>query len=555
MEIQKVVPRDDEVQQEIHEVEALLLEQKEELIPKEDEEWKFSNLIVNYLPLSFRERHMRKIFAQFGEIKNCRVMRFAQAGRTLSKGYGFVEYETTAQARRAIRNLNGKNILGKNLKVGFARPSGSRLKSNLFVSQIPERWTEEDLDKVFGVHGEIIERRCLRDADGASRRSAFVRFDTNEQAKKAIHALNCTRPTILDQNIVVRVASEHESSVANRKEKTAAKPKNGNKKTRRQGKFQNNSTKGNRRRNNRKEKNNNKADPTKKANNKSSARSPLRNRAKQQGTMGPKRESFRGFPSKNIQPRNPSRRSQTCLLPSSQRGERQCAPPLPVPSSPPLQFLPQMAQEPSLERIPLWKEGTPPLGGTTENFMEFRENGEDFVRHLIDDSEPRNHMRFDYEPSRRFVRRDNWDRNMFKENWNRAPRFPREFDERRYEEMRDFPPNPYMNGRGRLPQEPSAPPREPHQAAGPRKKTGGFVVHLANIPSFLDQDVIYNMCAVYGEILDLQTTIDNNGRAIGGLVTLFMDDDKAADRVVEAFHGCVLGGQVVRCSRARDHRV
>jgi len=523
----------DEVQ--VDENKAILLEQNEDLIPDDLvslDEGKFSNLIVNYLPLSFRERHMRKIFAQFGEIKNCRVMRFAQAGRTLSKGYGFVEYETTAQAQRAIRNLNGKNILGKNLKVGFARPSGSRLKSNLFVSQIPERWSEDDLDKVFGLHGKIIERRVLRDGEGVSRRSAFVRYDTNEQAKKAIHALNCTRPTILDQNIVVRVASDHESSIAAKKENPAAKPNNGNRKPRRQGKFPNSAAKGIRRRNNRKEKSNNKADPTKNPNN-SAIRSPLRNRANHQGSMEPQRRSF----SRNS---NTSLRSQPGLLPASQNRERPCAP-IPVnSSSPPLQFPPQMApQEPPHDRIPLWKEGTPPLGGTAGDFMEFREN-----------SEPRDHMRFDFESSRRFPRRDEWEHNMYKENWNQAPMYPREFDERRYDEMRGFPPSPYMHGRGHLPQEP---PREPRQPACPRKKTGKFVVHLANIPSFLDSDAIYNMVNVYGHILDLQSTIDNNGRTIGGLVTLFMDDEIAADRVVEAFHGCSLGGQVVRCSRG--HRV
>jgi len=477
----------------IDENKAILLEQNEDLIPDDlvsPDEGKFSNLIVNYLPLSFRERHMRKIFAQFGEIKNCRVMRFAQAGRTLSKGYGFVEYETTAQAQRAIRNLNGKNILGKNLKVGFARPSGSRLKSNLFVSQIPERWNEDDLDKVFGLHGKIIERRVLRDGEGVSRRSAFVRYDTNEQAKKAIHALNCTRPTILDQNIVVRVASDHESSIAAKKEKPAAKPNNsnnGNRKPRRQGKVPNSSAKG--RRNNRKEQNNNKADPTKNPNN-STIRSPLGNRANHQGSMEPRRNSFRSARRNS----NSSIRSHQGLLPASQNRERPCAP-VPVNSvSPPLQFPPRMApQEPPHDRIPLWKEGTPPLGGTTGDFMEFHENSD--------------HMRFDFESSRRFPSRDEWEHNMYKENWNQAPIYPREFDERRYDEMRGYPPNPYMHGCGHLPQEPRGEPRQP---ARPRSKTGKFVVHLANIPSFLDSDAIYNMVNAYGHILDLQSTIDNS---------------------------------------------
>eukprot|EP00493_Phyllostaurus_siculus_P027320 UN27667 len=109
--------------------------------PVDDTDATFSNLIVNYLPLSFRERHIRKLFSTFGKIESCRVMRFAQDGRTLSKGYGFVDFSTRAEAEAAIQGLNGKNVLGtgKNLKVGFAKPSGQRVKSNLFVTHIPSR--------------------------------------------------------------------------------------------------------------------------------------------------------------------------------------------------------------------------------------------------------------------------------------------------------------------------------------------------------------------------------------------------------------------------------
>merc|ERR1711870_53560 len=95
------------------------------------------NLIVNYLPLSYRERHLLKLFSQIGDIKSCRVMRFVQDGRTLSKGHGFVKFSKLEEAQKAIETLNGKNVLGKQIKVSFARPNSQRTKSNLFISQIP----------------------------------------------------------------------------------------------------------------------------------------------------------------------------------------------------------------------------------------------------------------------------------------------------------------------------------------------------------------------------------------------------------------------------------
>jgi len=175
-----------------------------------------SNLIVNYLPLSYRERHIRKIFSNCGHINSCRVMRFAQDGRTLSKGYGFVQFSTRAEAEYAVRALNGKNVLGKKLKVSFAKPSGQRMKSNLFVSQIPEDWTEEHLVKIFSPHGALIEQRILRNLDGTSRKAAFVRFDSNDQACKAIKALNNQKPLPgMDQPLIVRPSNSDTMKAAN----------------------------------------------------------------------------------------------------------------------------------------------------------------------------------------------------------------------------------------------------------------------------------------------------------------------------------------------------
>jgi len=170
------------------------------------------NLIVNYLPLSYRERHLSKLFSKIGEIKSCRVMRFVQDGRTLSKGYGFVKYHTIDAAIQAIQTLNGQNVLGKKIKVSFARPSAQRTRSNLFVSQIPKRWTSEELKDFFAPFGNIIESRVLRTETGESRRCGFVRFDNDEQAEESMTKLNCRRPTFNDVPIRVRIATQHEKN-------------------------------------------------------------------------------------------------------------------------------------------------------------------------------------------------------------------------------------------------------------------------------------------------------------------------------------------------------
>jgi len=170
------------------------------------------NLIVNYLPLSYRERHLSKLFSKIGDIKSCRVMRFVQDGRTLSKGYGFVKYHTMERALAAIEQLNGINVLGKTIKVSFARPSAQRTRSNLFVSQIPKRWSSNELKQHFSTFGNIIESRVLRTDAGESRRCGFVRFDCDEQAEIALTKLNGHRPSNFDVPIRVRIATQHEKN-------------------------------------------------------------------------------------------------------------------------------------------------------------------------------------------------------------------------------------------------------------------------------------------------------------------------------------------------------
>lgn len=183
---------------------------KRETCPENDN----CNLIVNYLPLSYRERHLLKLFSQIGDIKSCRVMRFVQDGRTLSKGYGFVKFGKIEEAQKAIETLNGKNVLGKQIKVSFARPNSQRTKSNLFISQIPKEWSDLELKHQFSSCGKIIESRVLRTEKKESRRCGFVRFDNNEQAHLAMEKMNGFRPSPFDVPIRVRIATQHEKNKA-----------------------------------------------------------------------------------------------------------------------------------------------------------------------------------------------------------------------------------------------------------------------------------------------------------------------------------------------------
>jgi len=60
---------------------------------------------------------LKDIFSEFGEVESAKIIRFRETGR--SKGYGFVEMEDEA-AQKAIDELNGKEIQGRELRVNVA---------------------------------------------------------------------------------------------------------------------------------------------------------------------------------------------------------------------------------------------------------------------------------------------------------------------------------------------------------------------------------------------------------------------------------------------------
>ena len=83
-----------------------------------------NKLYVGNLPYSFRDSDMEQAFAQFGTVTSAKVMMERDTGR--SKGFGFVEMGSPAEAQAAIQGMNGQQIGGRGLVVNEARPMEPR---------------------------------------------------------------------------------------------------------------------------------------------------------------------------------------------------------------------------------------------------------------------------------------------------------------------------------------------------------------------------------------------------------------------------------------------
>ncbi len=83
-----------------------------------------NKLYVGNLSYSMRDDNLRQQFAAFGQVESAKVMMERDSGR--SKGFGFVEMSSPAEAQAAIQGLNGKQVDGRALTVNLARPMEPR---------------------------------------------------------------------------------------------------------------------------------------------------------------------------------------------------------------------------------------------------------------------------------------------------------------------------------------------------------------------------------------------------------------------------------------------
>ena len=78
------------------------------------------NIFVGNLPFTASESDLRGIFAEYGEIESVAIITDRDTGR--SRGFGFVELSADARSQHAIRDLDGMDLDGRNIKVNEAKP-------------------------------------------------------------------------------------------------------------------------------------------------------------------------------------------------------------------------------------------------------------------------------------------------------------------------------------------------------------------------------------------------------------------------------------------------
>jgi RNA recognition motif-containing protein len=88
------------------------------------------NIFVGSLPFKLEEADLKELFEAFGEVISVKIINDRESGR--SKGFGFVEMTDDEAAKKAIADLNGSEVAGRNIVVNQAEDKKPRDNSRGF---------------------------------------------------------------------------------------------------------------------------------------------------------------------------------------------------------------------------------------------------------------------------------------------------------------------------------------------------------------------------------------------------------------------------------------
>ena len=125
-----------------------------------------------------------------------------------NKGFGFVSFEDSESAEKAVEELNGVEMFGKTLYVGRAQKKAERQQElkkkfeqlklerlnryqgvNLYVKNLDDTIDDERLRKEFAPYGTITSAKVMNE-EGRSKGFGFVCFSSPEEATKAVTEMN-----------------------------------------------------------------------------------------------------------------------------------------------------------------------------------------------------------------------------------------------------------------------------------------------------------------------------------------------------------------------------
>ncbi|KAL1195109.1 Polyadenylate-binding protein 6 [Cardamine amara subsp. amara] len=220
----KTLPDNNEKKSDVggNDVRRVNLEQQVEIDPDVTE----SN-VLHVKNLSFKttdeslKKHLTELVKQ-GKILSVKIIKHLKDGKNLSRGYGFVEFDSVETATSVYRDLQGTVLDGHALILRFCENKQSdtvgkgsdkdKTSTKLHVKNIAFEATKKDLRQLFSPFGQIKSLRLPKRNIGQYAGFAFVEFMTKQEASNAIKSLSSTH--LYGRHLVIEWANDDNSMEA-----------------------------------------------------------------------------------------------------------------------------------------------------------------------------------------------------------------------------------------------------------------------------------------------------------------------------------------------------
>jgi multiple RNA-binding domain-containing protein 1 len=176
---------------------------------------------------------LRRVFDSVGSVRSVSIATKTvgggdgTAGKTLSRGYGFVEFSDSNAALRALKKLQGTMVDGHVLQLKVSnrqsteKQAGSKKReldrnrssgtssTKIVVKNVPFEASVKELRDLFATFGQVKSCRIPKKFGGGHRGFAFVEFTTKQEARSAIDSLSSTH--LYGRHLVLGWAEDAES--------------------------------------------------------------------------------------------------------------------------------------------------------------------------------------------------------------------------------------------------------------------------------------------------------------------------------------------------------
>ena len=168
------------------------------------------SLLVKNIDINMTQKEFYNEFLKYGDIVSGKI-EYDENG--ISKGFGYIYYYTEESAEEAKKNLNGKCFFGKPLEIVNLIP-GKKNKSNtitLFVLNVPNYVTEEELGSIFGQFGPVSNISINQKG------FAYISYNNFDNASLCLRQMKAVPYSFPGYpQLVVKFASSKEERASNR---------------------------------------------------------------------------------------------------------------------------------------------------------------------------------------------------------------------------------------------------------------------------------------------------------------------------------------------------